>query len=52
MENEIRMSIKKIYGMLWDILALYEKTEMYNSIPKCEMASENDIWDYMNILVR
>lgn len=55
MENEIRMSIKKIYGMLWDILALYEKTEMYNSIPKCEMASENDIWDYMGdklLLVR
>ena len=32
--NETRTSIKKIYGMLWDVLALYERTEMYNKLPE------------------
>lgn len=31
MQNEIRTSIKTVYGMLWDVLALYEKTDCYNS---------------------
>lgn len=34
--NETRISIKKNYGMLWDVLALYEKTEMYNKLPEDE----------------
>jgi len=34
--NETRTSIKKIYGMLWDVLALYERTEMYNELPEDE----------------
>ena len=25
--DETRTSIKKIYGMLWDVLALYENTD-------------------------
>ena len=45
MTNEIRTSIKTVYGMLWDVLALYEKTESYNKVP--EGAEEKDIWDYM-----
>ena len=47
MDNEIRTAIKKIYGMLWDVLSLYEKTERYNSIPKDEKITENDIWNFM-----
>lgn len=47
MDTEIRTAIKKIYGMLWDILSLYEKTERYNSIPKDEKITENDIWDFI-----
>ena len=34
--NETRTSIKKIYGLIWDVLALYEKTEMYNKLPEDE----------------
>ena len=45
MENEIRTSIKTVYGMLWDVLALYEKTDGYSEIPKGEKG--DDIWDYM-----
>lgn len=45
MGNEIRTSIKTIYGMLWDVLVLYEKTDCYNKIPESE--KEVDIWDYM-----
>ena len=30
-EKEVRTSIKTVYGMLWDVLALYEKTDCYNS---------------------
>lgn len=45
MRNEIRTSIKTVYGMLWDVLALYEKTDSYNKIPEGE--KEVDIWDYM-----
>ena len=47
MDNEIRTAIKKIYGMLWDVLSLYEKTERYNSIPKDEKITEKDIWDFI-----
>lgn len=44
MVNEIKTSIKTVYGMIWDILALYEKTDGYNSVP----GEENvDIWDYL-----
>ena len=42
-EKEIRSSIKTVYGMLWDVLALYEKTECYNKVPEGE--KEADIWD-------
>ena len=45
MTNEIRTSIKTVYGMLWDVLALYEKTDCYNELPKGE--SGGDVWDYM-----
>ena len=34
--NETRTSIKKNCGILWDVLALYEKTEMYNKLPEDE----------------
>lgn len=43
--NEIRTSIKTVYGMLWEVLALYEKTDCYNEVPEGE--KEADIWDYM-----
>lgn len=43
MAKEIRESIKTIYGMLWEILALYEKTDCYNKVPE----NEKDIWDYL-----
>ena len=33
--------------MLWDILALYEKTEMYNKLPKNEKETESGIWNFM-----
>ena len=46
MTNEIRTSIKTVYGMLWDVLALYEKTDCYKKIPKGE--KEIDIWEYMS----
>ena len=45
MANEIRTSIKTVYGMLWEVLALYEKTDCYNKVPEGE--KEADIWDYM-----
>lgn len=41
---EIRNSIRTIYGMLWELLALYEKTECFNSVPKG--ADEEDAWIY------
>ena len=43
MENEIRTSIKTVYGMLWDVIALYEKTGCYNKVPE----GEGDIWEFM-----
>lgn len=43
--NEIRTSIKTVYRMLWEILALYEKTDCYNKVPDGENSA--DIWDYM-----
>lgn len=45
MVNEIKKSIKTVYGMLWDVLGLYEKTECYNKVPENEQKA--DIWDYM-----
>lgn len=42
--NEIRTAIKTVYGMLWEILAMYEKTDCYNRIPEDE---EGDIWEYL-----
>ena len=45
MANEIRTSMKTVYGMLWEVLALYEKTDCYNKVPEGE--KEDDIWDYM-----
>lgn len=45
--NETRTSIKKNYGMLWDVLALYERTEMYNELPEDEEKTELDIWNFM-----
>ena len=41
--NEEEISLED--GMLWDVLALYEKTECYNKMPEGE--KEIDIWDYM-----
>lgn len=43
--NEIGTSIKTVYGMLWEILALYEKTDCYKIVPDGEKTV--DIWDYM-----
>lgn len=43
--SEIKDSIRTIYGMLWELLALYEKTECFNNLPKG--SDEDDIWDYM-----
>lgn len=45
MENDIRKSVKTVYGMLWTVLALYERTECYNVVPENE--TEDDIWKYM-----
>ena len=45
MRKEIRKSIRKVYGALWDILALYEKTDGYNAVPK--ESEGKDIWEYM-----
>ena len=45
MVNEIKTSIKTVYGMLWDVLALYEKTDCYNELPGEE--NGGNIWDYM-----
>lgn len=45
MQNEIRTSIKTVYGMLWDVLALYEKTDCYNKVPEREIGT--DIWVFM-----
>lgn len=44
-QSEIQVAIKNVYGMLWELLALYEKTECYNVLPKG--AKEDDIWEYM-----
>ena len=41
-EEELRTSIKTVYGMLWDVLALYEKTSGYNEIPSEEKNKEID----------
>lgn len=44
--EEKKKVIRKIYKMLWDVIALYEETKAYNSIPAC--STEDDCWDYMN----
>ena len=44
-KNEIGTAIKSVYGMLRDVLALYEKTECYNTVPKGE--TEQDIQEYL-----
>ena len=46
MGKEISSSIKTVYGMLWDVLALYEKTECFNKMPEGEK-QQVDIWDYL-----
>lgn len=46
MGKEISSSIKTVYGMLWDVLALYEKTECFNKMPE-EEKQQVDIWDYL-----
>ena len=43
--NEIRTSIKSVYEMLREILALYERTECYNTVPAGE--KEQDILEYL-----
>ena len=45
MKKEIRKSIKKVYGELWDILALYETTNCYNEVP--QESEEKDILKYL-----
>ena len=45
MVNEIKTSIKTVYGMLWDVLALYEKTDCYTELPRGE--NGDNIWDYL-----
>ena len=34
MTNEIRTSIKNVYGMLWEVLAPYEKQSTINTVIK------------------
>lgn len=46
-KNEIKTSIKSVYEMIWEVLALYEKTDCYNEIPADEK-EEMDIWEYMS----
>lgn len=48
--NEIRTSIKSVYGMLWEVLALYEKTECFNTVPEGE--KEQDILEYLGNKLR
>lgn len=43
--NEIRTSIQTVYEMLWEVLAIYEETDCYNTVPKGE--EEEEIWHYM-----
>ena len=45
MRCEIKQSIKTVYGMLWDLIALYEKTDGYNIVPVGE--NDNDVWEYL-----
>ena len=43
--NEVKKAIRTVYGELWDILALYEKTGGFNEVPKEDEGT--DIRDYM-----
>ncbi|MBD5506995.1 MAG: hypothetical protein HDR05_02780 [Lachnospiraceae bacterium] len=45
MTNEIKTSIQSVYEKLWEVLALYEKTDCYNTVPPGE--KEQDISEYM-----
>lgn len=44
--EEKKKAIQTIYKMLWDVIALYEPTDAYNTIPA--YVTENDCWDYMS----
>ena len=44
--TENKKSIQTIYKMLWDIIALYEPTDAYNSLPNSD--DNTDCHDYMD----
>ena len=44
--NENKKAIQTIYKMLWDIIALYEPTDAYNSLSYFDI--EIDCRDYMD----
>lgn len=44
-KKEIRKAIKTVYSELWEMLALYEKTDGFNKVPAGE--GDEDIWEYM-----
>lgn len=44
-KKEIKHAIKVVYGELWELLSLYEKTGCFNKVPEGE--AEEEIWDYM-----
>lgn len=44
--KEIRKYIKTIYEMLWNVLALYEKSERYTVMPGGKKGI--DVWDYIS----
>ena len=44
--TENKKAIQTIYKMLWDIIALYEPTDAYNSLPNSD--DNTDCRDYMD----
>lgn len=44
-KKEIKRAIKVVYGELWELLSLYEKTDCFNEVPEGE--AEEEIWDYL-----
>lgn len=44
--TENKKAIQTIYKMLWDIIALYEPTDAYNSLPNSD--DNTDCHDYMD----
>lgn len=44
MANRIKKNLKKVYGEIWDVLAIYEETDCYNIVPKHE---ELDIQEFL-----